>query len=612
MKTNPGPAGRSRLNRLAHEQSPYLLQHAANPVDWHPWSAEALARARAEDKPIFLSVGYSSCHWCHVMAHDSFEHDDVAAALNPWFVPVKVDREERPDLDELYMLATQLMTGRGGWPNSVWLTPDGRPWFAGTFIPREDRAGQPGFKTVLAALHEAWTTRRDAVEEQANRVTAALREAAASASQPSGPPEPEALRRQLDAAVAQFEGTYDRRHGGFGGAPKFPPHGALAFLLAEHARTAAPRLLAMVTGTLDAMLLGGIRDHLGGGFHRYSTDERWFTPHFEKMLYDNAQLARLLAEAFAVSRHPAYAAASRETIHAVLRDLTGDDGLFHAALDADSEGEEGRFYLWSRDDILATLGAPDGERFCSAYHITAAGNYRDEATGRSTGLNIPFLDAATAGEEDALRPAKSLLFAARARRVPPGRDDKVILGWNGLMIGALATAGRLLDEPSFVDAALRAATSLRAAMFRDGRWLHTCRNGVAKTDAFLDDLAALGHAWLDLHEATGDSAWHDDAQRIADDILARFSDVESGAFFSTSPQHEALLLRQKDVFDQAAPSGNSLAVHLLLRLGREASGERFRAAAVRALGALQHAMNVSPAGTAGLLRAASVYLAGCS
>lgn len=597
------PDGGPEFNRLVHERSPYLRQHARNPVDWYPWGEEAFARARRENKPVFLSVGYSSCHWCHVMEHESFERDDVAAILNRHFIAIKVDREERPDIDDIYMTATQLMTGRGGWPNSVWLMPDGRPWYAGTYFPREDRHGQPGFKTMLLRLADIWADQHGAVEEQAVRLADAVRQHALPVQRPDAGP----LEGIVSNAIAALAANYDVRHGGFGGAPKFPPHASLELLLFASGRPPAPDVRSMITGTLDAMMLGGIHDHIGGGFHRYATDDRWFLPHFEKMLYDNAQLAAIYAKAFALTSNEQYRATAAGICDWVLREMTGPEGGFYSALDADSEGVEGRYYVWTRDEILQVLGDADGGLFCHAYHVEAGGNYHEEATGEATGRNIPFLQKAVGKEAERLAACRAKLRGVRDHRVRPGLDDKILTAWNGLMISGLAAAGTALGEPRYVEAAKRCARFLLETMYKDGRLLRSYRAGRAAVDGYLDDHAFLADGLLDLAAATGDPAWEKAARRLADDLVTQFHDGENGGFFTTSSRHEKLLARIKDAFDQAAPSGNAVAARVLLRLAGD--GNEFRALAEKTLRCNADMMRRAPAGTSALVTSLAMLLA---
>jgi uncharacterized protein YyaL (SSP411 family) len=599
IRTLP-PDGGPGFNRLIHETSPYLLQHARNPVDWHPWGEAALARARAEDKPVFLSVGYSSCHWCHVMEHESFENPAIAEVLNRHFIPVKVDREERPDIDDLYMIVTQLMTGRGGWPNSVWLLPDGRPWYAGTYFPPEDRGRQLGFRSLLLRLAEIWTTRRTDVEQQAAQLADAIHEHAGATPQPGAPP---ALDAVLQQALDTWTRTYDMRHGGFGTAPKFPPHSTLDLLLHRLRQQPDGALQPLVTGTLDAMALGGIHDHVGGGFHRYSTDQRWLLPHFEKMLYDNAQLAPVYAEASALLDRPAYAAIARATLDWVLREMTGPEGGFFSALDADSEGEEGRFYVWSHDEALAVLGPEDGAAFCRWYAIAPAGNFHDEATGRPTGLNIPHL-AAWLPEELRTRmdACRAKLLAHRARRVWPGLDDKRLTAWNGLMISALARSARALNEPRYMEAAQKAAAFLLSAASPNVALMRVWRAGEARIPGFLDDYAALANGLLDLHETTGEPRWRAEAARLTRELADLFFDAERGQFLTASPRHETLMARLPDYFDQAVPSSTALAIRAIARLADNETADLLPLAQRAFAAALAWATRM-PSGCAALLHA---------
>jgi len=556
-------------NRLIHETSPYLLQHATNPVDWYPWGAEAFARARAEDKPIFLSVGYATCHWCHVMARESFADAAVAAVLNARFVAVKVDREQRPDLDDLYMRATQAFTGRGGWPNSVWLTPDGRPWFAGTYFPRYGRDGQIGFEDLLVHLADLWTARRAQVEAQATHLAEIVRR--------SSLPEPSEADARIDRAVAEalmttLAGAIDSEHGGLNGAPKFPPHTVLRFLLHEARVRGDATALQWAAATLDAMALGGIHDHLAGGFHRYATDAAWRVPHFEKMLSDNAQLGRLYVEAWTLTGRDRYRVVARRLFDWVLDELTDDAGGFYAGWDADSEGVEGKFYLWSPAEIVDVLGAEAGRQFARRYNVTDAGNYRDAAAGGPTGLNVLYLGSVDdLDADDATADARRRLLARRNARPRPHRDDQVITGWNGLMIGALACAARLLDEPRYLDAARRAASFARSTLRHDRRLHRGWRAGVVGGPAFLDDYAFLAEGLLDLHDATGEDRWLAHARSLAAAMTEAFADA-AGGFFYVAADHEALLARVKSPLDTALPSGNGVAARVLIRLA-ERTGE---------------------------------------
>jgi uncharacterized protein YyaL (SSP411 family) len=582
------PEGGRAANRLAGTRSPYLLQHRFNPVDWYPWGEEAFAKARREEKPIFLSIGYSSCHWCHVMERESFESGTIAKLLNESFVSIKVDREERPDVDDIYMSAVQLLTGSGGWPLSVFLTPDRKPFWGGTYFPPEDRQGRPGFATVLAELTAAWRERRAEVANMADRLSAAVRQVTQGKRFPAtGPPDP----ASIDAALAGLVAAYDRNHGGFGSAPKFPPHGGLRLLLhaLRHAESAEPETRDALTeaarGTLDAMALGGIRDHVGGGFHRYSTDAMWLLPHFEKMLYDNAQLLGIYADAASLWGDPEHRRVAEEIADWVLREMTDSEGAFYSALDADSEGEEGKYYLWSVEEVREALGEAEGALFARVYRFGPRGNFRDPVTGEEPG-NIPYLacrvEETAAGEgTDAaafaarLGRARAKLLERRATRTAPGLDDKIVLSWNGLMVGGLARAGRLLGRRDLVDAAGRAARFLLGVMRRDGRLLRSYREGAGDLPACLEDYAFLATGLLDLHEADGDADWLTEAASIADSMGKRFWDPEDGGFYYVEADRGDLIARTKDVFDESIPSGNGTAAQLLARLAAATGEERY-------------------------------------
>ncbi|MFC2076229.1 thioredoxin domain-containing protein [candidate division KSB1 bacterium] len=509
------PDGGPHYNRLIHERSPYLLQHAANPVDWHPWGDAAFEKARADNKPIFLSIGYSTCHWCHVMERESFENEQIAKILNENFIPIKVDREERPDIDEIYMKATQLVTGGGGWPNSLWLTPDGRPWFAGTYFPPQDAYGRPGFRTVLLSLAEYWETRPDDVETQAEQIREAM-ERMSSVGDFSGTGKLSSLL--IERSLESHRESFDSGWGGFGGAPKFPPHGSISLIFDQYQRTGDQSDLDMALNTLKRMAAGGIHDHLGGGFHRYSTDARWLTPHFEKMLYDNAQLSRAYVDAYLISGDEDFRVAAVGTYDWVLREMTDSKGGFYSAIDADSEGEEGKFYVWGRDEVISILGEEEGDLFCSVYNVRTEGNFSDEATGNTPGTNIIHLEkpideiAADLGLEQSdlrrrLAESRKKLLERRDQRVHPYTDDKVLTSWNGLMIGSLAYGGLELDEPRYTAAAGRATDFILAEMYRDGRLLRSFREGGAGLNAYLDDYAFLIHGLLELYGEGGGGGW---------------------------------------------------------------------------------------------------------
>jgi uncharacterized protein YyaL (SSP411 family) len=582
-----------RPNRLAAETSPYLLQHAFNPVDWHPWGPDALARARAEDRPIFLSIGYSACHWCHVMEHESFENPDIAALMNEHFINIKVDREERPDLDQVYMTAVQAMTGHGGWPMSVFLTPGGEPFYGGTYFPPVDSRGMPGFPRVLLGVHQAWVERRDEIAASAGEMTARLRE---MSSLPVGPGEFQPAL--LDNAARELLRAFDARHGGFGSAPKFPHPMDIRLLLRAYRRGGDVRALHAARLTLDKMARGGIYDHLGGGFARYSTDERWLAPHFEKMLYDNALLSSAYLDAYRLTGEPFYAQVARETLDYVLGRMTDPAGPFFSTEDADSEGVEGKYYVWSLDEVEAVLGRERATEFAQVYDVTVAGNW--EGTNI---LNLPRpLDQAAAalgrdldGLTADLANDRARLLAARDQRVPPGKDTKVLTSWNGLMITALAEGSRVLKDERYLDAAGRAAAFLLNSLRRpDGRLLHTYKDGQAKLDAYLDDYADLIDGLTRLYEASGVAKWLDAAFSLAALMIDDFFDPSDGGFFYTGRHHETLIARQKDAYDNATPSGNAMAATALLRLGSLTGSEMFTDRGLSALRAVQVVMERAP------------------
>ena len=571
-------------NRLIDATSPYLLQHAHNPVDWYPWGEEALARARAEGKPILLSIGYSACHWCHVMERESFEDESIAELMNRHFVSIKVDREERPDLDDVYMAATLAMNhGQGGWPMTVFLTPDQEPFFAGTYFPPEDRWGRPGFATVLTRIAEMWEKDRDSVREQGAQLAGYLRENAQAA--PGAAVGAEALRQ----AVEQLGREFDARWGGFGPAPKFPPSAALSLLLRAHRRFGDERALEMARRTLDGMARGGMYDQVGGGFARYSTDARWLVPHFEKMLYDNAQLARVYVEGFQATGEDFYRRIATETLDYVLREMTGPEGGFYSATDADSEGEEGKFFVWAPARIREALG-PGGEelarRFCAYYDITDTGNWEGKSipnTPRALEDVARELGTTAAELERSLADARSRVYEARKTRVPPALDDKVLTAWNGLMISAFAEGFRALGDERYLEAGRRAADFLLTALRRPGgRLLRTWRQGRAHLDAYLEDYAFFAEGLLDLYEAGGPPTYLDEAAALAERIREDFA-AEEGGFFSTARGHEALIVRPREGHDGAIPSANAAAAMALARLSYHLDRPDLREDAARAL-----------------------------
>jgi uncharacterized protein YyaL (SSP411 family) len=554
-------------NRLARETSPYLHQHAHNPVDWYAWGPEALARARELDRPIFLSIGYAACHWCHVMERESFEDVETARDLNEGFVAIKVDREERPDLDAIYMDAVQQMTGGGGWPMSVFLTPDGRPFYGGTYFPDSPRHGLPSFRQVLAGVSEAWRERRDEVERSSSDLAHAI-------TGHARPPSDAALDPvALDDALAAIEGGFDARNGGWGGAPKFPQPMTIEFLLRLASTRGDDRALAMARRSLDAMAAGGIHDHLGGGFARYATDSIWLVPHFEKMLYDNAQLARAYVHAWQLTRDTRYRDVALDTLTFMERDLLTADGGFAASLDADTAGVEGATYVWTLAEIEALLGVEAAAEFCRAYGVTANGNWEGHT----------ILSRVGDGDEERLREARDKLFAARQKRPQPARDDKVLTGWNGLAIGAFADAAAAFDEPRLADVAARAAdlvlTSVRDA---DGRLSRSWKDGRALHAGTLEDYSHLADGLLALYQATFEERWFTAARDLTDQILAHFADP-NGGFFDTADDHEALITRPKGLQDNAIPSGGAMAAEVLVRLAAFTGEGKYRSAAESAL-----------------------------
>jgi uncharacterized protein YyaL (SSP411 family) len=597
-------------NRLAQESSPYLLQHQNNPVDWFPWGSEAIEKARREEKPIFLSIGYSACHWCHVMEHESFENEAIARVLNENFVPVKVDREERPDLDQVYMNAVQMLTGHGGWPMSVFLTPELKPFYGGTYWPPHSARGMPGFDQILAGVIDAWKNRREAVANAAEQLTAELQSISVAGN---GESTPNDLNLDLiNRAAHHLQRAFDHTYGGFGQAPKFPHPMDLQLLVRVADRNRHEGPLDMVRLTLDRMAAGGIYDHLGGGFARYSVDARWLVPHFEKMLYDNALLASAYLDAFLVTRDENYARIVRETFSYVIRDMTDPAGGFFSTEDADSEGHEGLFYTWTPEEIEAVLGAKRGATFGRVYDVSDVGNFE----GRSI-LNLPKTIEQCAkilGREPAelaaeLAESRQRLFAVREKRVRPGRDDKTIVAWNGLMIDTMARAGAALNEPKYIGAAEGAASFICSRMRRDdGRLLHTCRNGHPKLDAYLDDYSSLANSLVSLYEATFDERWIDEAVRLMDIVLKEFADAAGGGFFYTAAGHEKLIARTKELTDSSTPSGNGLAATALVRLGHLLGRSDYLNAAERTLAAAAPIMQRMPTAAGQSLLALDRYL----
>ena len=594
-------------NRLAEETSPYLLQHAENPVDWYPWGAEALERAKQEDKPVLLSIGYAACHWCHVMAHESFEDDETARLMNELFVNIKVDREERPDIDGIYMQAVQAMTGHSGWPMTMFLLPDGSPFYGGTYFPPDDRHGMPSFRKVLQAVRDAYAERRDGVAQSAEQLRQ-IYETNVAQSRSNG----RLTREMLDTVYRSLAQRYDAKNGGFGGAPKFPATMVLDFLLRYWKRTDTNYALEMVAGSFRKMARGGIYDQIGGGFARYSVDERWLVPHFEKMLYDNALLTRLGAHLWQAARDDEIRRVTIETVEWIGREMTAPEGGFYSSLDADSEGHEGKFYVWSEEELDSLLGA-DSRAFKTYYGVTSAGNFE--------GKNILFVSsdpsaaAARAGVDDETLDAivsrsRRILYDARARRVWPGRDEKILASWNGLMLRGVATAARAFGRDDFARLAVRNAEFLAREMVRDGRVLRSHKEGVSRISGFLDDHTAVALGFIAVYELTFDEQWVNRAREIADAMIQWFWDDEVSAFYDTARDAEQLITRPRDVTDNAMPSGTSLAVELLLHLGELQHDSEYRRRATFALESLAEPMLRFPTAFGHLLGCADMELYG--
>jgi uncharacterized protein YyaL (SSP411 family) len=600
-------------NRLAQEKSPYLLQHAHNPVDWYAWGPDAFQKARAEDKPIFLSIGYSTCHWCHVMERESFENDQIAELLNRDYISIKVDREERPDVDRVYMTFVQATTGSGGWPMSVWLTPDLKPFYGGTYFPPANRYGHPGFGSVLTQIAAAWRADREKIDESAREVVAQLQKSSVVEGRGAGD---EALREALESGFQVFRRTFDSKLGGFGNAPKFPRPSVHNFLLRYYARTESQEALDMVLMTLREMAKGGMHDQLGGGFHRYSVDERWFVPHFEKMLYDQAQLAMSYVEAFQITGDDQYAQIARRTLDYVLRDMTDPGGGFYSAEDADSAVDaahphaksEGAFYIWSAEEIRALV--PHADDFCRRYGVREGGNVENDPHGEFTGKNILYearlhearLHEAQPVDAD-LEEARRILLEARGKRPRPHLDDKILTSWNGLMISAFAMAGAALNEPRYAEAARRAAEFILERMYGGGVLLRRYRAGDAAIPGFLDDYSMFAQSLLDLYETQFDRRHLNLAIEIVDKMRERFEDQEKGGFFSSPEGDPSLVIRMKDDYDGAEPSGNSIAAMNLLRLAQMTNRLEYREAAERTVAAFEPRLSVAAAALPQMLAA---------
>jgi uncharacterized protein YyaL (SSP411 family) len=601
MSDQESKAHDRKPNRLIHEQSPYLRQHAYNPVDWYPWGEEALARAKAENKPILLSIGYSACHWCHVMERESFEDPETARLMNELFVAIKVDREERPDLDQIYMDAVQAFAGRGGWPLTMFLTPEGGPYFGGTYFPPQDRHGLPAFKRVLTSVAQAYRERSEDVANNVAKITQAI-DAMSEYEAPQG----ELPRTVVVEAAAALARHYDRTHGGLGQAPKFPHSFAFSLFLRALEAGSDPAYAEIVDRTLTKMAKGGIYDQIGGGFHRYSVDQQWLVPHFEKMLYDNALLARLYLDAARALDRGEFLQVAREIFDYVLREMTSPQGGFYSTQDADSEGEEGKFFIWTVAEVREVLGpelAPIAERYLD---VTAEGNFEGHNILHRT---IDVGDAATMFHlspqemDRRIGEIKRKLFAARERRVKPGRDEKMLAAWNGLMIGAMAEGALALGDPRLLEAARRAADFVMTALW-DGRALkRSYKDGVARFNGYLEDYAIMANALLDLYEASLDTRYIAQARLLVDALLERFLDQKNGGFFFTSEDHERLITRPKPLFDGSTPSGNSEAVMALLRLHTYTGEERYQQEAERAIALFAGLMMQQPMGFVHMLEA---------
>ncbi|GAB5490416.1 MAG: thioredoxin domain-containing protein [Phototrophicaceae bacterium] len=606
------------MNRLQHETSPYLLQHADNPVDWFPWGEEAFEKAKAEDKPILLSVGYSACHWCHVMAHESFEHDPTANIMNEWFINVKVDREERPDVDDIYMQAVQAMNnGQGGWPMTVFMMPDGRPFFGGTYFPREPRHGMPPFRQVMQAVYDAYNNRREELEEQASNLSDALDRTALKL-----PDDDSGFKISLlNEATKKLKQTFDAQNGGFGSAPKFPNPMNLEYLLRDYERTGDKNTLHTVTFSLKKMAYGGIYDQIGGGFHRYSVDKIWLVPHFEKMLYDNAQLSRLYLHAYQVTGDEFFRVIAEDIYDYVLREMTSPEGGFYSATDADSEGEEGKFFVWSLDELKTALAhiaddVPDAFEVAKAYFdVSADGNF--EGTNI---LNVPIdpeivaenLELTMDDLQEKLVAIKDRLYAVRTSRVYPSLDDKILTAWNGMMLASLAEASRVLGRDNYLASAERAGDFLLENLQTDeGRLYRTYNRQTAKLNAYLEDYANMIDALLELYQSTFVEKWFVTARKLADTVLEHFT-AEDGGFFDTSDDHEKLIVRPRQLQDNATPSGNTMMAKQLIRLSAYTGDARYDEAGRDVLKPLLPAMQTYPQAFGEALNTSDMLIRGLS
>lgn len=595
-------------NRLAHETSPYLLQHAHNPVDWYPWGDEAFEKAKADDKPVLVSIGYSACHWCHVMEHESFEDEATARIMNEHFVNIKVDMEERPDVDQIYMTFVQLTTGRGGWPMNVFLTPDKLPFFGGTYFPPVSKFNMPGFSQVLLSVAEAYRDKRDELLHSANDILGEMRRVGISEFHPGG-----LSLEQLDNAFESMSRSFDATNGGFGGAPKFPPSMTLEFLLRYHHRTGKERALEMVERTCRKMANGGIYDQLGGGFHRYSVDAVWLVPHFEKMLYDNAQLIRVYLHLYQITRDEFYKRIAVETLEYVQREMLDASGGFYSTQDADSEGVEGKFFVWTPEEITAILGPKDAQIFNFYYDVSEEGNFEEKNI-----LNVRYAPAEAAkalkiDEEDlneVLERGREKLFAEREKRIKPFRDEKVLTAWNGLMMAAFAEASSVLNNAEYLEVAKKNADFILSELQSGGRLLRTWKNGKAKLNAYLEDHANFADALIELYQVSGEIGYLHEAKRLADVMIDEFWDEENGGFFFTANEHEELIVRNKDYYDNATPSGNSVAADVLLKLSKFFGDEKYERFAATVLRLVATQISRYPQGFGRSLSALEFYLGG--
>ncbi|MBN2009376.1 thioredoxin domain-containing protein [candidate division KSB1 bacterium] len=588
------------LNRLQYEKSPYLLQHSGNPVNWYPWCDDAFDKAIQADKPIFLSIGYSTCHWCHVMAHESFEDDEVAKLLNRVFVCIKVDREERPDIDNIYMTSCQMMTGSGGWPLTIFMTPDKKPFYAGTYFPKESRSGRPGLIELVVRTESLWKDKRTELIQSGKEIHAHLK-------QINNQFAPIRLEMKVfEKAYKHLSQQFDSEHGGFGSAPKFPSPHQLMFLMRYWYRTEDAYAMQMAVKTLEAMQLGGIVDHIGFGFHRYSTDAEWILPHFEKMLYDQALLAIAYLEAYQITKTEAFATTARNIFTYVLRDMSSPEGGFYSAEDADSDGEEGTYYLWTLDELKAVLGHDDAIVAADVFNIRDGGNFKDQATGKRVGRCLLYCngdDKIHAGSygmtvtdfQQRLEIIKQKLFKFRKRRIHPDKDDKILADWNGLMIAALAFGGKVLKHAAYTQAAEKAVSFISTRMIKNGRLLHRYRDGDANIDGFVDDFAFLIWGLLELYQTTYNATYLKQSIELSNVLLDTFWDDQHGGFYFTADDTEQLLMRQKEIYDGAIPSGNSVALSNFLKLGRLTGDKKWDDCAEQLIFAFSEKVSKTPA-----------------